>query len=359
MQNRQTIKRFAGLLLVLALAAAMLCGCSSSSSTAMYNTAQAPMRDTGSYETDLATEYGAEPSYLAEDALAAGGEAASNHAGGPTFTQPQDGRKVIMTAWLNMESLAFDETCATLQQAAQEHGGYISATNISNNSYDNTRNASITIKVPIGNYAALLQQVEASGNVTNRSESSDDVTQQYVDVESRLNSYQRQKQRLEELVEQAETLADLLEIEAQLAEVQYQIEYYTTSLRNLDELTAYSTVNVSVQEVKEITQPKPETYFDRIGRAFQESWQVASSFFQQLFIALIYMLPFLLVLAVLVVIILLIVRRAKKHRALHPKPQPGLPPPPVYGQGYVAPAQPSTPPATGGQADDTQDSNPK
>ena len=87
------------------------------------------------------------------------------------------------------------------------------------------------------------------------SESTEDVTADYVDVEARLNSLEAQRQRLEELRAQAGNLEDLLAIENQLTQVQYQIESYTGQKRVLDDQITYSTVNVYLDEVKVLLPP--------------------------------------------------------------------------------------------------------
>ena len=61
------------------------------------------------------------------------------------------------------------------------------------------------------------------------------------------------------MMEQAGDLETLLAIQNQLTEVQYQIESYTAQQRTYDDLISYSTVDVTVEEVKQITEKTVET----------------------------------------------------------------------------------------------------
>ena len=63
-----------------------------------------------------------------------------------------------------------------------------------------------------------------AGNVTYKNQQADDVTAQYMDVETRLENLKNQRTRLQQLQQQADNLSDLLEIESSLTDVQSQIE---------------------------------------------------------------------------------------------------------------------------------------
>lgn len=89
--------------------------------------------------------------------------------------------------------------------------------------------------------------VSEIGNVTQKNESVEDVTLQYVDVESRKKALETEQERLMELLSSAENMEDLLAIESKLSEVRYELENYGSQLRMLDNQIDYSTVNVDVE----------------------------------------------------------------------------------------------------------------
>lgn len=235
---------------------------------------------------------------------------------------PQDGRKVILNANLTIEALDFDAACSALLTALKEAGGYVSSADMNTPSYEGARrSAHYQMRVPAAKYDQFLEGAGKAGNLVNKNESGQDVTAEYVDVEARLKSLRLQEERLYEMMEQAGELETLLAIQNQLTEVQYQIESYTARQRTYDDLIAYSTVDIDVEEVRQITE-KAETYADRIAKAFRTSWSRFGDDVQDFTVWFIEAIPSLLVLALVVLIVFLLARaarrRAEAYRAAHP-----------------------------------------
>lgn len=129
-------------------------------------------------------------------------------------------------------------------------------------------------------------------------------------------------------------MADLLAIEEQLAQVRYEIESYTGQQRVYDSLLAYSTVDVSLDEVRVLT-PVSNNFGSRAVTAFKESWHNFANGVQDVAIGVIYLLPVLLVLAVIVLVVLVLLRAARRRRPqkpIQPPPAPPAPGPPAQGR---------------------------
>ena len=95
--------------------------------------------------------------------------------------------------------------------------------------------------------------VEGVSNITYRQENVEDVTLDYVDVESRKKMLETEQQRLLELLETAESLDDILTIESRLTEVQYELDSKESQLRTYDNQIDYSTVYLDINEVVRYT----------------------------------------------------------------------------------------------------------
>lgn len=105
--------------------------------------------------------------------------------------------------------------------------------------------------------------------------------------------------------------------------MQYEIESYTGQMNVLKDQIAYSTVEVYLDEVTELT-PQSPGFASRVGSAFRGSWNGFVAVVQELVIGLIYLLPFLVVAAVVIVVVVLLARRAaKKHARPSAQKQPG------------------------------------
>ena len=231
---------------------------------------------------------------------------------------PQDSRKIIYNATLWLETKQYDQASADLLEAASQAGAYVQSSESSGSAEQGNRSVYYTLRVPAENYSEFLNAAAQAANLIRRSESSQDVTAEYVDLEARLASLEQQRQRLDELAAQAESLEDLLAIESQRSEVQYQIESYTGQMNVLQDQISYSTVDVYLDEVTELT-PQSPSFVSRVGSAFRGSWNGFVSVVQELVIGLIYLLPFLVVAAVVIVLVVLLARRAAKKR---PQPVP-------------------------------------
>ena len=181
------------------------------------------------------------------------------------------GDKIIYTARLTLETKDYDAARAALEQALADAGGWME--NSSESSYDDSRRSlSMTLRVPAENYDSFLAAAGQAASLVNRSEQADDVTAQYADVAGRVANLEGQRDRLRELQASASTLSDLLAIEAQLSDVQYQLESWQSQLDWYDDQIASCTVTVNLQEVETYT-PTGETFLERLGAAFAQGWQ--------------------------------------------------------------------------------------
>ena len=226
---------------------------------------------------------------------------------------PQDSRKIIYNATLWLETKQYDQASADLLEAASQAGAYVQSSESNGSAERGDRSVYYTLRVPADNYSEFLNAAAQAANLVRRSESSQDVTAEYVDLEARLASLEQQRQRLDELAAKAESLEDLLAIEQQRSEVQYQIESYTGQMNVLQDQISYSTVEVYLDEVTELT-PQSPSFLSRVGSAFRGSWNGFVSVVQELVIGLIYLLPFLVVAAVVIALVVLLARRAAKKR---------------------------------------------
>lgn len=233
--------------------------------------------------------------------------------GGSGITPPSDGRKVVINGSVTMETLTFDKSCAALQATATELGGYVSFAYVEGEP-GHHRSAQYTVRIPVEHYVSYMNKLPQSGNILQRSENSEDVTALYVDIEARLKALRTQEGRLLDLMEKASTLKDVLALQEQITELQYEIESYEARKRTYDNLVSYSSLDITLREVREATPPEPETYASRAAATFRRTMRSTGAFFQDLGLGLIAALPALLFLAVVITVVLLVLRQRKRRR---------------------------------------------
>ncbi len=250
-------------------------------------------------------------------------------------------QKIIYNADIRMESTDFDAARDTLLAAVEDCGAWMEYSSLSGDAKDHDRYAYYTVRVPVENYRTFLAAVGEAGSVLDLSETAENITSCYIDVQARLAALEAQRDRLNDLADQAETTADLLEIESQLSDVQYQLENYTRQLKNMDQQVSYSTVDIRLSEVATLT-PTGTTFGERVVDAFADGWRGFVVFIQGFVLAVIYLWPVLLVVGIIIAVVVTVTKRRRKN---HPKP--------------VKPAAPAKPAEYTPQPNDNEQPKPK
>ena len=218
-----------------------------------------------------------------------------NDAAAAEDRQASTSPKIIYTANLTLESKDYDTARAALDAALNDAGGYLESSS-EYSDVGSSRSVNLTFRVPEENYQSFLDAVAQAGNVTYKSQQADDVTTQYMDVETRLANLEAQRTRLQELQAQADNLSDLLQIETSLTDVQSQIESWQSQLDWYSNQVQQCTVYVNLNEVQNYT-PTDESFLGSVGAAFAQGWSNFVNGLQQLAVWLAGAWPVVLVVA--------------------------------------------------------------
>lgn len=203
----------------------------------------------------------------------AAGEMGGNY--GSSVTAPNTmQQKLIKRVNINAETEDLEALIPQIATRIGELGGYVESQELYNGGIHNSyrsRSLYMVARIPADRLAEFTSQVEGISNVVNYSETTDDVTLQYADTESRVKALEVEQERLLELLAKAENMTDLLEIEARLTDVRYELESYVSQLRVLDNKVSYATVNLSITQVTVYTEVAPQTVWQRIGSGFSRN----------------------------------------------------------------------------------------
>ena len=229
--------------------------------------------------------------------------------------------KIIYSGSANVETIHFEDTVDRVYALIEEYGGFVESSYVTGKDYSTTyynrpayRTASFTIRVPRDSFQSFTGALETLGNLTRSSVQAQNITSSYYDTESRLNTYRTEESRLLDMLSKAETVEDMLSIEDRLANVRYNIESLTTTLTNWDSKINYSTLELSISEVKELTPETPitHTFGQEIGESFRSSCQWLLGALKNGFLFFISALP-IVIGPILIVVIVLLIIRAKRH----------------------------------------------
>jgi len=287
-------KKLFSLLLVLVLTASLLAGCGASSSykSMAMPEAAAPM----------------------EDSVTGGVMMQANGSISNASSAVQTGQKLIRRVNIDAETEDLDALLVNLQAEIAAVEGYIESQNLHNGSAYATyrsRNANLTIRIPAEKLDGFIGQLKDVSNVTNYSESQEDVTLTYVSTESRIKALETEQERLLELLSQAENMSDLLEIEARLTDVRYELESVTSQLLVLANKVDYATIYLYISQVKEYTEVDEQTVWQRIANGFKQNLQDIGEGAVDFFVWLVTYSPQLVIAAVLITVGVFVLRRVK------------------------------------------------
>ena len=131
-----------------------------------------------------------------------------------------------------------------------------------------------------------------------------------------------------ELMAQAENVDAVIAIEARLSEVRLQLDSLSSQLRTYDNLVDYSTVNIDLYEVRNISGAAATTLTERIRNGFSNTLFNIQVFFEDLLVFVIVNIPVFVILAVVIVAVVLIVRKVRSRKQKRSNPNPPAAPSP-------------------------------
>ncbi|MBU0467578.1 MAG: DUF4349 domain-containing protein [Candidatus Omnitrophica bacterium] len=209
---------------------------------------QARVRDSSLYlskESVVASQY--EPYYLDTAAQA------------PVLTKAIDKqgeavvpRKIIRSASMDLKVKDCEDAGASIRMLAQKNNGYVVNSNIYRNS-DGSKYGHTEIKVPPSNFFGVLTLLKSVGEVNNESINGEDVTEEYVDLQARLNNSIKVRDRLYKILdEQAREVKDILEVERELARLGEKIETIEGRMKFINRKVDLATITVSYSEPRSL-----------------------------------------------------------------------------------------------------------
>lgn len=299
------MKRY--LLIVLALL--LLAGCGARSSAPMMEAAGvAPEMDSSAevFEMELPAE-----APMADEAKSVAGS---------SVDAAQQERLVIKNAELSITVADPEAKMSAIANLAASLGGHV----VSSNTYQTYANngvqipeGNITIRIPAESLNNALEEIkDGVDKVNNETVSGEDVTDQYVDLQSRLKAKKAAEEKLLEIMEQADTTEDTLNVYAQLQVIQSDIEVLTGQINYYERSAAMSsiTVHVIASEKSQPIEIGGWKLGETASEAVQDLINYMQGFTQFLIRFIIFTLPVLVTLAIPFYLVFLGIRAIVRHR---------------------------------------------
>ncbi|WP_051661820.1 DUF4349 domain-containing protein [Streptomyces noursei] len=173
--------------------------------------------------------------------------------------------------------------------AVADAGGY-PADETTDRDPDGRHRSKVVLRVPPEHYDALLARLSGLGEVLSREVSAQDVTDQVVDVDSRVTSQRASVARIRALMDRASSLSDIAALESQLSTREADLESLEAQQTSLKDRTGTATVTLLLRQPGASSDPTPDdgTFQD----ALSDAWRAFTAAARWVLVALAAALPF-------------------------------------------------------------------
>lgn len=209
-------------------------------------------------------------------------------------------RQIIYRANMTMEVADYAEAQSQVKDLLHVSDGYILQFSEMQSNYELGGN--YVLKVPAVGFSSFIDSLDAMNPLSmQKNVQGQDVTEEYVDLSSRLAAKEVVEARLLSFMENAQNAEDLVSFSRELASVQEEIEQIKGRMRYLDQNVAYATVELRLYEKIEAsaTKKNERSLYERASQAMDSSLKFLGEFFQGLIVFLAGAIPVLLVLVLL------------------------------------------------------------
>lgn len=186
--------------------------------------------------------------------------------GMPTAIPPYDGyladdefadteQRIIKNGNITAKVDSAEETAGKISDIAGRFEGFVQSSNIYESS-TGAKSGTVIIRVPVDGFEAAFSEIKTLTTfVISESVSGQDVTEQYVDLQSRLKNKQAEEEQYLDILERAVNIEDILMVTERLSRVRQEIEQLQGRLNYLENMTDMSTISTYISEEDKIEIP--------------------------------------------------------------------------------------------------------
>ncbi len=238
-------------------------------------------------------------------------------------------RKIIRNADITIEVPSTTDAQHKVISIAERHSGFVVTSEAkqreSNDPAQRTLDIKLVVRVPSNQFGSAFDEIrKLAGNTPEEQVTSQDVTEDFIDLEARIKTQKALEAQFLEIMRGANKIADALEVQRQLAEVRTDIEKLEGRKRFLENRSSLSTINVNISTPKPVIAVTKAGFGHSLREAVSDSVSMATNI--ALFFArfVIMMVPIsLLILLPAGLLVRYLMRRAKRMRLAQALATPG------------------------------------
>lgn len=182
-------------------------------------------------------------------------------------------KKIIKDGRLGMDVKNLSDSKTNIDTIVRNLGGYYDNESLSNNDYATAYD--LKIRIPSDKFEILIAKIESGeGEVSYKEIDARDVTEEFIDLETRLGNKQKYLTRYQELLRNAKNIKEILDIEEKIRVLEEEIESTTGRLKYLNDQVNYSTLELNISQKKafKYTPPFRQNFFEKLKQSLSRGW---------------------------------------------------------------------------------------
>ena len=182
-------------------------------------------------------------------------------------------KKIIKDGRLGIKVSNLKDSKINVDTLVKKLGGYYDKESLSNNDY--STDYDLKIRVPANNLEILINKIEqGEGEVSYKEIDARDVTEEFIDLETRLTNKQKYLAKYQEILKSAKSIKEILDIQEKIRGLEEEIESTTGRLKYLNDLVNYSTLELNISQKKDFKY-SPENrgnFFEKLKQSISKGW---------------------------------------------------------------------------------------
>ncbi|MDX9948243.1 MAG: DUF4349 domain-containing protein [Bacteroidales bacterium] len=182
-------------------------------------------------------------------------------------------KKIIKDGRIGLKVTDLEKTKTRIDTLVRSFGGYYANENFNNTDWESSYN--LKIRLPFSNFEKFIAVVESGiGEILYKGIDARDVTDQFIDLETRLETKRNYLQRYNDLLKQAKTIKEILDIEEKIRVLEEEIDSTTGRLKYLSDLVDYSTLDLTISKRKDFryNPVDRDKFSERLKQSLSKGW---------------------------------------------------------------------------------------
>ncbi|MBO7145901.1 MAG: DUF4349 domain-containing protein [Salinivirgaceae bacterium] len=253
------------------------------------------------YDEEMPVMASAKAAPMMRNSMATGGQLEA------AIEQNVTERKLIKNGSMTLVVDNLEQTRSEVLNLIEKHGGYVS--NEQYSSWEHSSAYNLTVRIPCGNFDSFVADVEAGkGKIESKSMYINDVTAEYIDLETRLDTKRSYLKRYKELLKSAKSVQEIVSIEDKIRSLEEEIDSTVGQLKYLSNQVDYSTLHLNIRHDDANYDPHHPEHNQSVA---QRLWQSLRSGFRGL-VDFVFFLVRIWPAWVIILLVLGVIRRAKR-----------------------------------------------